>query len=213
MEFDRKPFLVEDKLELRGVFTDIHTIENNPNYLAKTYKLDFEQFQDGEYPHNYKKRIEQFIKETGLIKKFFEDMMPEFHVAIAEANWDELDNDGRTPLIFMKKVIRTSERSETDNQKYLDDLDGIYSKEIELFRATFDGNFALVPEIFKSKNFVFGQTNTDDIPKLYFVDLYPVYHWTPQILLSQFQNIFSKYEKEHFVRTKENLNKLEDLIK
>ncbi len=213
MERNLEPYLQGEKVEHRGLFSDIHTLENNPNYLAKKLMLDFDQFHDGENPHSYKERITQFVQEASQIKQYYGDLVPEFHIAIAAAEWQNEDKhpDG-TPIIFMKKVVRTIDRSPKDDVTYEVGLDELYCKQIELFLATYDGEEGLVPEIFKTKNLIYGKTDTDKESKLYFIDLYPVYHWGPDelIKLIDSQLVFGS---DRFPKTQKVLQKLQNLIK
>ncbi len=212
MELNRLPFETNGQIEKHGSFTDISTIKDNPNYLAKSYMLDYEQHPDDEPAHTYEERKQQFIEDARLMQTYFGDSIPEFHTVMTEAKWDKTGNT-QTPLIFMKKVKSKTERDESDERKYDEGKDEIFAKEIDLFKATFDGTQGLVPEIFKTENFIYGNTDTDETPRLYFIDLYPVYRWDPKTLLDQLENRLAFFDQDQYPKTRGSLQKLKDLIK
>ena len=157
-----KPFLDGERIRHSGRFSELYEITDNPNYVAKVVDLDHSS------PLDYNQRIEKFNTDVKRLKEYFGDFIPEFHVIRGESS-DGYNKSTGTPHIFMKKVFPIENFTFVDAQNYLDSLD-----------------------IDRRANYMYGKVENNNEPKLYFVDLYPIFKTSPEGITTEAQTLIRK---------------------
>lgn len=165
MEKNREPFLSGGEIESSGSFSEIHEIENKPDYIAKIVDLDYEKALD------YEDRKKVFESNIALIKDNYSEYFPKFHFVYAEGD----KRHSGTPHVFMEKVAPVENLTQLDLLKYTEQLDNFLHDVIITYLKTFDGNFGKALDISTPENYMYGKTSKDNESRLYFIDIYPVF--------------------------------------
>lgn len=171
----REPYMKGDEIKGDGRFSDVHEIGNNPNYVAKEVNLSFENAIE------YKERLERFEKNYKFFKEKFASYIPDFQLVYG-AGQIGYNSKAKIPLILMEKVHEAERIESKDVNEYLNELDEFLEHVINIYLETYNngegwyGNEGFTPDIVKPSNYVYGKTNNDEGPKLYFVDLYPSFY-------------------------------------
>jgi hypothetical protein len=162
---DLEPYLKGEKFETSaGGWSEIHHVENNPDYISKRIRFDF----DSGYMtlEKRKKELEQTID---LVKKYMSDFVPNFHLVYSHG-----DENKETPYIFMEKVEPEQVLEEKDIQNAINQLDEFFTRLSKIYQETYQHGHGTVLDFWRLTNYVYGKTKNDENPRLYFVDLYPV---------------------------------------
>ena len=157
-------------------FAQIHEIKDNPNWLAKSFKVRDVAGQIGS--EHQVKSLDEFIKEFQKVdeysKKYFADFLPKYYFTFTGKSSEDLSS--LECYQFMQRVF-PAEMSDAAIHKVVNDLNRIYEQAKQGYQDTKHTENGIELGEFidiKPANIIYGTVSDNPEPKTYLIDIFPL---------------------------------------
>ncbi len=173
-------------------------------WLLKTYNRP-RKHDEKTLKHPKLEEVKEHIK---ILEKDLEGFLTEHHMAISQGE------EGPIMRVAVKEV-RQSELKQENKQKMAQQMDELIEKALQTYFRTFlkESGTGMVADL-EPASVIFGTTISDNTPKLYFVDFFPLTQRSPKELEADITALTQSLTQEYnFLKTKAVLSKLRALNK
>jgi len=190
----------------RAAFASIREMKDKPGFIAK--RIPFSKEYYGTYD-NFKNAI---IENSQIADKYFLKYLPQYYFTFQEAE----NPTHQAAYFFMEDVISDETQP---GQKPIEQIDEFVADFIQAYVDTCNnpdkpaGQTGISLDL-AERNFVYGHTLTNPKPRLYFVDLHPIYkRKSKQKIMEEIKTFLEAYINmgKGFPKTQEKYKSLMEL--
>ncbi len=203
-----EPFLKGKKFktETSGAFSSIWEIKDDPEVLVKQIKP-----AEKDSIENFEELRQDVEEDLRLLEKHVGQFLPEHQLVYGGKSKKEIKSI--KPYILTEKITPVVQKNEEVKRTMAEQLDNFFDATSKMFLATYQNGVGKTPDLDHSNNFIFGTSEKNPTPKLYYVDYYPIARLIATEEVEQFiSKIIRPYQEIYdFPKTKKFFELMDNL--